>query len=150
MKVKLIFMACAATVIGACSQKQAALVTVPPSQIDVEKLMDSIDYNMDVSGLSIADVRTLRNAPAAKRGYPFKDSYLRGVYHTTTWYDSLMFALDENLPWDKFQNREDEPWRDFYYRDCRRTDEILCRRTRLHETSEGARRRTEETELRCA
>ena len=116
MKVKLIFMACAATVIGACSQKQAALVTVPPSQIDVEKLMDSIDYNMDVSGLSIADVRTLRNAPAAKRGYPFKDSYLRGVYHTTTWYDSLMFALDENLPWDKFQNREDEPWRDFYYR----------------------------------
>ena len=116
MKVKLIFMACAATVIGACSQKQAAVVTVPPSQIDVEKLMDSIDYNMDVSGLSIADVRTLRNAPAAKRGYPFKDSYLRGVYHTTTWYDSLMFALDENLPWDKFQNREDEPWRDFYYR----------------------------------
>ena len=116
MKVKLIFMACAATVIGACSQKQAAVVTVPPSQIDVEKLMDSIDYNMDVSGLSIADVRTLRNAPAAKRGYPFKDSYLRGVYHTTTWYDSLMFALDENLPWDKFQNRDDEPWRDFYYR----------------------------------
>ena len=116
MKVKLIFMACAATVIGACSQKQAAVVTVPPSQIDVEKLMDSIDYNMDVSGLSVADVRTLRNAPAAKRGYPFKDSYLRGVYHTTTWYDSLMFALDENLPWDKFQNRDDEPWRDFYYR----------------------------------
>ena len=116
MKVKLIFMACAATVIGACSQKQAAVVTVPPSQIYVEKLMDSIDYNMDVSGLSIADVRTLRNAPAAKRGYPFKDSYLRGVYHTTTWYDSLMFALDENLPWDKFQNRDDEPWRDFYYR----------------------------------
>ena len=116
MKVKLIFMACAATVIGACSQKQAAVVTVPTSQIDVEKLMDSIDYNMDVSGLSIADVRTLRNAPAAKRGYPFKDSYLRGVYHTTTWYDSLMFALDENLPWDKFQNRDDEPWRDFYYR----------------------------------
>lgn len=116
MKVKLIIVACAATVIGACSQKQAAVVTVPPSQIDVEKLMDSIDYNMDVSGLSIADVRTLRNAPAAKRGYPFKDSYLRGVYHTTTWYDSLMFALDENLPWDKFQNKEDEPWRDFYYR----------------------------------
>ena len=116
MKAKLIIMTCMATLIGACSQKQAAVVSVPPSQIDVEKLIDSIDYNMDVSGLSIADVRTLRNAPAAKRGYPFKDSYLRSIYHTTTWYDSLMTELDMKLPWDKIVSKEDEDWRDYYYR----------------------------------
>ncbi len=117
MKVKLMMMAGVAILMGACSQKQvAAVTTVPPSQINVEKLMDSIDYNMDVSGLSIADVRTLRNAPAAKRGFPFKDAYLRSVYSTTTWYDSLMMVLDEKLPWDKYQSKDDEGWRDFYYR----------------------------------
>jgi hypothetical protein len=100
----------------ACAQKQQAVVTVPPSQIDVEKLLDSIDYDMDVSGLSLADVRTLRNAPAAQRGFPFKDSYIRDIYLTTSWYDSLMWVFDENMPYDKFESKEDESFYDFYYR----------------------------------
>ena len=87
-----------------------------PSQIDVEKLLDSIDYNMDVSGLSLADVRTLRNAPAAQRGLPFMDSYIRGVYAQTTWYDSLMWAFDEKVETAGIESREDESWRDFYMR----------------------------------
>ena len=82
MKQKLLLTACMAALICACSQKQN--VVVGPSQIDVEKLLDSIDYNMDVSGLSLADVRTLRNAPAAQRGLPFMDSYIRGVFAQTT------------------------------------------------------------------
>ena len=89
MKTKLILMTCLAALMAACSQKQS-VVSVPVSHIDVEKLIDSIDYNMDVSGLSLADLRTLRNAPAARQGLPFKDAYLRGVYESTTWYDSLM------------------------------------------------------------
>ena len=93
---KLLFSVCVAALICACSQKQS-LVAVPPSQIDVEKLLDSIDYDMDVSGLSLADVRTLRNAPAAQRGLPFRDSYIRGIYNATTWYDSLMWAFDEKV-----------------------------------------------------
>jgi hypothetical protein len=82
----------------------------------VEKLIDSIDYNMDVSGLSLADLRTLRNAPAARQGFPFKDAYLRGVYESTTWYDSLMWKFDEKTNFEGIEQKEDESWRDFYYR----------------------------------
>lgn len=114
MKQKLLLTACMAALICACSQKQN--VVVGPSQIDVEKLLDSIDYNMDVRGLSLADVRTLRNAPAAQRGLPFMDSYIRGVYAQTTWYDSLMWAFDEKVETAGIESREDESWRDFYMR----------------------------------
>ena len=112
---KLLFTACMAALICACSQKQS-VVQVPPSQIDVEKLLDSIDYDMDVSGLSLADVRTLRNAPAAQRGLPFMDSYIRGIYNATTWYDSLMWKFDEKVESAGMESKEDESWRDFYYR----------------------------------
>ena len=114
MKQKLLLTACMAALICACSQKQN--VVVGPSQIDVEKLLDSIDYNMDVSGLSLAEVRTLRNAPAAQRGLPFMDSYIRGVFAQTTWYDSLMWAFDEKVETAGIESREDESWRDFYMR----------------------------------
>ena len=115
MKKNVLLTVCLAGLLTACSQKQS-VVSVPPSQINVEKLIDSIDYNMDISGLSLADVRTLRNAPAAQRGYPFKDAYLRGVFRTTTWYDSLMWAMDEKIETSGIESKEDEPWRDFYYR----------------------------------
>ena len=113
---KLLLSACTVALILGCAQKQQAVVQVPPSQIDVEKLLDSIDYDMDVSGLSLADIRTLRNAPAAQRGFPFKDSYIRDIYLTTTWYDSLMWAFDDNMPYDKFESKDDESFYDFYYR----------------------------------
>ena len=112
---KLLLTACVAALICACSQKQS-VVQVLPSQIDVEKLLDSIDYDMDISGLSLADVRTLRNAPAAQRGLPFRDSYIRGIYNATTWYDSLMWKFDEKVESAGIESKEDESWRDFYYR----------------------------------
>ena len=115
MKTKLILVTCLAALMAACSQKQS-VVSVPVSHIDVEKLIDSIDYNMDVSGLSLADLRTLRNAPAARQGFPFKDAYLRGVYESTTWYDSLMWKFDEKTNFEGIEQKEDESWRDFYYR----------------------------------
>ena len=112
---KLLLTACVAVLICACSQKQS-VVTVAPSLIDVEKLLDSIDYDIDVSGLTLADVRTLRNAPAAQRGLPFMDAYIRGIYAQTTWYDSLMWQFDEKVETAGIESKEDEPWRDFYYR----------------------------------
>ena len=112
---KLLLTACVAALVCACSQKQS-VVTVPPSQIDVEKLLDSIDYDIDVSGLSLADVRTLRNAPAAQRGLPFMDAYIRGIFAQTTWYDSLMWQFDEKVETAGIESKENEPWRDFYYR----------------------------------
>ena len=115
MRKRLLLMAGVAMFIAACSQKQN-VVSVPPSQIDVEKLIDSIDYDIDVSGLSLSDVSVLANAPAAQRGFPFKDSYIRGIYETTTWYDSLMWNFDANTDFQSVKEREDEPWRDYYYR----------------------------------
>ena len=112
---KLLLTACVAALICACSQKQS-VVQVPPSQIDVEKLLDSIDYDMDISGLSLADIRTLRNAPAAQRGLPFRDSYIRGIYNATTWYDSLMWKFDEKVESSGIESKDNESWRDFYYR----------------------------------
>ena len=113
---KLLLTACVAALVCACSQKQSVVTTVPPSQIDVEKLLDSIDYDIDVSGLSLADVRTLRNAPAAQRGLPFMDAYIRGVFAQTTWYDSLMWQFDDKVETAGIESKEDESWRDFYYR----------------------------------
>ena len=90
-------------------------VEVPASSIDVEQLINGIDYNMDVTGLSLADVRVLRNAPAALKGYPFKDAYLRGVYSGTTWYDSLTWKFDDSVTYGEDVD-DDIPWRDRYYR----------------------------------
>ncbi len=115
MKTKTFLIVCLAGMITACSQKQSA-VSVPVSQIDVEKLLDSIDYDMDVSGLQLSDVRLLRNAPAAQKGFPFKDAYIRGVYGTTTWYDSLMYKFAEKADINDIKMKDDEPWRDYYYR----------------------------------
>ena len=112
-KSKVLVLACMTGLMAACSQKQS-VVQVPVSTIDAESLRDSIDYNMDVSGLCLSDLRTLRYAPAAQRGYPFKDSYLRGVFGVTTWYDSLMYALDEKV--QGVESKEGESWRDAYFR----------------------------------
>ena len=106
-------------VTSACKQSTTAEqeAIVAPTQLDVEKLKDSLDLQMDISGLSVSDLRILRHAPAARRGYPFKDSYLRSVYATTTWYDSLMWNFDGNE--ENFHNTEhddyQEPYRDHYY-----------------------------------
>ena len=115
MKKRFLLMACMAGLLVACSQKQS-VVSVPASKIDVEQLNQDIDYDMDISGLSLGDLRLLRNAPAARRGYPFKDAYLRAVYEGTTWYDSLMYKFDADLNWDGQEPKENEDWRDFYYR----------------------------------
>ena len=48
MKTKTFLAACLALMIAACSQK-TSVVSVPVSSIDVEQLLDSIDYNMDVT-----------------------------------------------------------------------------------------------------
>ena len=117
MKKKVLLVAGMAALMVACSQKQSVVETaVPVSSINVELLKDSLDLGMDVSGLQLGDLRVLRNAPAARQGYPFKDAYLRGVYSGTTWYDSLMWAFDESADFSKVKQKDEEDWRDFYYR----------------------------------
>ena len=116
MKTKTYLVAlCTASLMVACSQK-TSLVSVPVSHIDVEQLKDSIDYNMDVSGLPISDLQILRNAPAARQGFPIKDSYVRGVFNGTTWYDSLTWKFDAETNFNSVKEKEGESWRDYYYR----------------------------------
>ncbi len=114
---------CTAAIVAACSQKQS-VVTVPVSHIDVEKLLDSIDYNMDVSALGVGDLRVLRNAPAARQGFPFKDAYVRGIYESTTWYDSLMWQFGQSLDFSNVKEKEGESWRDHYYRAADETEAL--------------------------
>ena len=115
MKTKSFFIVCLAVLMTACSQKQSA-VSVPVSHINVEDLLDSIDYDMDVSALPLCDIQLLTNAPAARKGFPIKDAYLRGIYQTTTWYDSLMYQFAEGADFNAIEAKEDEPWRTYQYR----------------------------------
>ena len=151
MKTKTFLTVCIAGLMAACSQKQS-VVQVPVSHIDVEQLNQDIDYDMDVTGLSIGDLRVLRNAPAARQGYPFKDAYLRGVYGTTTWYDSLTWQFEESTNFDNIKQRDNESWRDYYYRASEEsgaikyTDEELAFMKRLKEREDELKKRNFEVE----
>ena len=86
------------------------------TSLDLEHLNDDIDLQMDITKLSVSDLHILRHAFQARRGYPFRDSYLRRVYGTTSWYDSLMWVFDEtseNFDWK--EEKADEDYRDYYY-----------------------------------
>ncbi|MBP5425160.1 MAG: DUF3160 domain-containing protein [Prevotella sp.] len=114
---KLLFVAGMAALAVACSQKQGVVETaMPVSTINVESLKDSLDLNMDITGLQLGDLRVLRNAPAARQGFPFKDAYIRGIYEGTTWYDSLMWDFDGRTDFSSVEEKEGEDWRDYYYR----------------------------------
>ena len=123
MKTKSILIVCLAALMTACSQKQSA-VSVPVSHINVENLLDSIDYDMDVSGLPLSDISLLRYAPAARKGFPIKDSYLRGIFQSTTWYDSLMYKFAESTHFDPVEMKPEESYRDYYYRASIATEAI--------------------------
>ena len=96
---KSLLTAIAALLLIACNeqQKTAMLIpaSVPTTKLDVEKLNGDIDLNQDITGYSLSDLRILRNAFAARQGYCFMNADLRGIFSTTTWYDTLM----ENRFW---------------------------------------------------
>ncbi len=57
--------------------------------IQVEDLKSKLNLNMDISRLSLSELRVLRNAPAARQGYVFKASELRSIFLSTSWYLDL-------------------------------------------------------------
>ncbi len=71
--------------------------------LNLETMLKHIDTNMDISKLSLSELRVLRNAFAARQGYAFTTAELRSVFSGTSWYDSLMMAR-----WEKEmeQNKE--------------------------------------------
>ena len=90
---KIISLVFAAILLVGCATKDQ---TAPVSTLDVESLRDSVDLDMDITGLSLSDLRILENVFLAQKGYPFEDAYIRSVYGSTTWYDSLMWEFDQN------------------------------------------------------
>ena len=77
--------------VNAFSQKKS-LVLPGNGHIDVEKLNGKIDTNMDISKLSLSELRVLRNAFAARQGYLFMSAELRSLFGETSWYYKLMEA----------------------------------------------------------
>ena len=86
---KLFIVATAVVLFAACAE-QKATISVPQTKLDIEALNGTIDLNQDITGYNISDVRLLRNAFAARQGYCFMNADLRGIYSTTSWYDSLV------------------------------------------------------------
>lgn len=98
----------------------------PGEGLDAEALFDEIDLSMDISGLSLQDVRLLRNAFAARQGYCFMKADLRGFYSATSWYDEVMearfWAEDDGSEMAPISYTKDE--QDFIDRLKQREDEL--------------------------
>ena len=100
--------------------KEETSMWVQPSKLDVESFIDTVDISMDIDELSLSDCRILQNAFAARVGFPFRDAYIRGIYQTTTWYDSLQWIFwDDERYIKEVEPIEGEPWRDEFYRSVR-------------------------------
>ena len=76
-------------------EKKTPLILHGAGKINVEKLKGKIDTQMDLSKLNLAELRAIRNAFAARQGYPFKDATLRALYNTTTWYNDALWNTSE-------------------------------------------------------
>lgn len=80
---------------------QSKHVVLPgKGHIDVEQLNRNVNLKMDISNLSISELHVLRNAFAARQGYPFEDATLRAIYNATSWYPDTLYgkwAKDEEL-----------------------------------------------------
>ncbi len=82
--------------------EQEPLVLPGNGHINVEQLNGKINLKMDISKLSLLELRVLRNAFAARQGYLFESSELRSIFNTTTWYDSLCWKrYDAENQWDE-------------------------------------------------
>ena len=110
-----------ATLLAACGPKDNGHHPAPTTTLDVESLYQHLDTDMDISALSLSDLNVLENVFLAQKGYPFEDSYIRGIYGNTTWYDSLMYQFDENEALFTHDNNQDTSlsYRQQYYADIK-------------------------------
>ena len=76
-------------------EKKTPLILPGAGKINIEKLKGKIDTQMDISKLNLVELRAIRNAFAARQGYPFKDATLRALYNTTTWYNNALWNVSE-------------------------------------------------------
>ncbi len=92
--------------------QELSLPIISGNKIDVEQLNNDIDLEMDISNLSLSDIRILRNSFAARQGYCFMKADLRGVFSTTSWYDDIMeeryWAEETEKPMSPISYTEEE------------------------------------------
>ncbi|MCR5130356.1 MAG: DUF3160 domain-containing protein [Prevotella sp.] len=94
--------------ISANAQQTNKHVYLPgKNHLDVEQFIKPIDTNMDISRLSLAELRVLRNAFAARQGFVLKDADLRHIFSQTSWYDSLVWN-SYDLPEEKMAPDEND------------------------------------------
>lgn len=63
--------------------------------LNVENLNKFQNFNLDISKLSLSELRVLRNSFPARQGYIFSSGDLRSIFMTTSWYESLMYKRFE-------------------------------------------------------
>ena len=108
MKKRLIlFMALLLTLSAQAQDKPKKVILPGKGRLDVEQFNRSINTNMDISQLSLSELRVLRNAFAARKGYIFESADLRSIFNQTSWYYDLM--------WENFE-KEDQN-KDYGYQD---------------------------------
>ena len=98
------------SIIPTWGQRKGHPVIIPgKGNIDVEQFIKGIDTNMDISNLSLAELRIVRNGFAALQGHIFMDAPLREIFSQTSWYDSLMWARFEKTEATKGYGYSDAP-----------------------------------------
>ena len=89
---KKMFLLIAILAVTISSHSQNKKVILPgKGKLDIEKFDKKIDFKMNISDLSLSELRVLRNALAARQGYIFKSADLYSIYRQTSWYDSLVY-----------------------------------------------------------
>ena len=90
---KLLFLLTALVLaLSAQAQEKPKSVILPgKGRLDVEQFNRSINTNMDISQLSLSELRVLRNSFAARKGYIFESADLRSIFSQTSWYNDLMW-----------------------------------------------------------
>ncbi len=71
-------------------------------KIDLEKFGTFVNTDIDISKLSLAELRILKWAPGARQGELIKDADIRDMYQRTSWYSDRMYKRyeAENYPQD--------------------------------------------------
>lgn len=78
--------------VGAYAQGKKSVILPGNGHIDVEKLNGKFNPNMDISKMSLSELRVLRNGMAARHGYLFMSAELRSLFEQTSWYTSKMMT----------------------------------------------------------
>ena len=99
----------------ATAQTKQRVMIPGKGNVNVEQLNKHVDLNQDISRLNITELRVLRNSFYAREGYPFRDAFLRGVFQSTSWYDSLQWKRWEKVE-DLINYNESGDYRNNYYK----------------------------------